>query len=67
MAIRSKTIETKRLTDWRAKMYYITYEDVSKEIGISAHTIGNAIRTGIATEETINKMSSFFSTFKLPA
>lgn len=41
-------------------MYDTTYEEVAKATGLHPLTIGNAIRTGRATQTTIDKLKNHF-------
>ncbi len=67
MAVRSKTIDTKSLNKLRAVSFHVKYSEISEFTGLSVHTIGNAIRTGIATNETIEKLTKFLNEYKIPA
>ena len=67
MATRSKSIDSKTLIKLRAMSFHVSYQEISEATGLSVHTIGNAIRTGIATKATTEKLTSFLNEYKIPA
>lgn len=67
MAVRSKTIDNKVLNKLRAMSFHVKYSEISEWTGLSVHTVGNAIRTGIATHETTEKLTKFLNEYKIPA
>lgn len=67
MAVRSKSIDSRTLSKLRAICFNVKYEVISEHTGLSVHTIGDAIRTGIGTPNTIEKLTNFLQEYKVPA
>lgn len=44
-------------------MYNITYQHLSKELGVSTNTIGSKIRNGTFSQDEINILVSYFKKY----
>lgn len=58
--MKSKKIENQLLKNFRDKMFDTTYEEVAKATGLHPLTIGNAMRTGLATQKTLEALKNHF-------
>jgi hypothetical protein len=69
MAIRSKQLDSKKLKKLRDRNIYDTIEVMASEIGLSAHTVGNILRTGWATGASEKKIDIYLApqTEEIPA
>lgn len=63
--MKSKPIDRQLLKSWRNRMWETTYKEIAEQTGLSVHTIGNTLRTGIATPDTITKLTNHFN--QIPA
>lgn len=67
MAIKSKSVKPEVLRKWRDRVFHVSYIEIAEATGLSRNTIGNTIRTGYATPETIEKLTNFFNNTQIPA
>jgi len=65
--MKRKPIDKQTIKNWKALMYDTTYPAISESTGLSVLTIGNAIRTGKATQMVIEKLTKYFNEFQLSA
>lgn len=65
--MKRKPIDRQLLKSWKLRMFDITQDEVKAATGLSKPTLRIVFKEGRATQETIDKLTLFFSTTKIPA
>lgn len=65
--MKRKPIDKQLLKSWKVIMYDITQDMVHEATGLSRPTIREALNKGRATQATIDKLTTFFNEYKIPA
>lgn len=62
--MKRKPIDRQTLKNWRLAMFDLTQDQVQASTGLSKPTIRTAIKHGVATQDTINRLTVFFNQTK---